>query len=865
MDNNLPVFKSKPTANHQYLGTASKIAKKSATTTIKSESWAPRITELDKKIKKYRDRKNLNLNITKASFLATQNALELAAVTLPAPGSYALWATFKATSKLKSHTIVEMEKAIHDGAKRIAITAAKRIESEYANPYSSVVNGKSINQQAEIVSDAISNLDERFSDLDVETKYQLAKSAVKILNNLIERGDDISQSPQSDDISSDISSYENGVEATAKLIEGEKNLTQQGEKLAEKAQDIAKNVEMGQPIEQHKIFDLEAIANDVVAAAQIAPDVLNAFVSLGMSAETAADIQKGVNLLANAATLYISWGSNPLGAIGAASNIISSVFGGSGDSAAQARHEQIMKHLGFIIEQNQKIMENQARIYEGLETISLNQGQILLSLNRVNGAVSFVYALQISIIQGPLYVLERDVKKRTNFFAPIYGYSEGPSYADVKDVFTSIGDNIYRGLVQLEQIFSDIDSLHPVLQANTFFGNTDFKLENADGISKFKLIDDNLQSNNAKRLSSTIKILENNGISERLLTELCTIDCLFGQYDHPTVTYDPLKSVVPFSFNDLKKSGLINIRSLAQLAVLAIKTQHLFPYFDFSGGHYQIKTREEILNTKPTTRGYQLLEVIHKQLCMAIAQHIILSSEFRPAMYLVGLYKGTTYLDGEEPIDTHYLKHDPQLVLNSLEFMIPEFNIPMFQKEFSKKAKQDYLHSQDTITETAGFDAVWGMESDNYITKIEEFLEQSNLSRAIYIQDYNYGYLKEDEWNQIDEYGESLIVENPNQPHIIFYIEGIGQISTLEYRRDASLRNNWIDITRKNRIDFDGVSEYIKRTILLNDTIIENDNEFKLLISLRDSVSKLLVPYSAYLDNDTDFLKEFTKLTYELS
>lgn len=153
--------------------------------------------------------------------------------------------------------------------------------------------------------------------------------------------------------------------------------------------------------ELNSLKDQEELEKQIGGYLEDAQRLVNISYNLGFDNDFTQDLSAAIGVAGTVFTAYMQWGTNPLSSIEA----ISSLFGGSRVDPAAKRHKQIMNafralnqrltvmdaKLDSLLVRQQRIMKNQAKIFEAIvsvsEQIQANQEQLIGSLNDIQRTI----------------------------------------------------------------------------------------------------------------------------------------------------------------------------------------------------------------------------------------------------------------------------------------------------------------------------------------------------------------------------------------------------------------------------------------------------------------------------------------------
>jgi hypothetical protein len=580
-------------------------------------NWVVALNQLKDDLTKLQAQAKLERAMTSFPFDLTTGILDFSSTSLPAPASYVMWFTQKKIELMKDFTLSQFDKNLKLRINRLANAAISGLMDSRNLPYNALFPLGDPNTAQSNLTEALQLMDD---SLPPEVKSVVSKAIAKAALKILETNNFDPQDQLSAEEKNKVARESaEGVKAAEKMVE---DTAREAEALAKLSDEINKQLAQNSDTVTRQSSDqLRQYANLALQANQISGQVLAAAVNLGLSEETASDIQKMMNLAGGIAQIYLGGMSNPMMSISGAASVVNTLFGDSKDPSA-ARHTQIMKTLSVIVRQNQQIIENQQKIYQGIQQITRNQFTITQLLAKQWNTLKTNRALLISIIEGPILLLEQHIEAKPEIFGSLAELPKGNSYETLKnDVFSDfVGVVLNKALYQLSLIFAS-DGTHPLLIADTYNNVSTFQTTVGNGLISLQVEQNEYEAIRQKYLKRLTKLSEVSN-HRRMLTEYATFDLMF-------LPNDLLTDLAYKRDNTDSLGPLIETGTLFRFIKIVLQCHYFFQYTTPISGALRLKTPEELLNDPtPSDSGYLLLENCLVQLNKAISQQLLLSDRF---------------------------------------------------------------------------------------------------------------------------------------------------------------------------------------------------------------------------------------------
>lgn len=610
-----------------------------------SNSYLISLERLDADLR-YNERQARNAKLgLSIAFEPTEQALEFAKTTAPAPLSYYVWGVEKLLTAQKDFLFNGIERKRVETGQNLAQAAAQRLSDNRNLPYSGLFPVNNPDLASRHMREAANEILSLDNSLTGDERSVLLGSMLEGFLNLYDAGrlSDEANVGQTCDCEAVLNDTTQNLRLVGDTVEAamsaELALAEQGVVVAEALRKAEERLQSGEEIPASFKEEVREHAETIVKFARVSQDVVEAAVALGLSPEIGAKINRLAGLAEQGAQTALAFASgNPYAIVSATSQLITGIFGKSG--GPQSYLTEIFSALQGISERLAEIQKMQARIYQNVQAIQQNQ---IATAQLIQGAVREVQInrrLVIDIFDGDLHLLSREVDRFGLSHGVRNGWGPGWDYQAYSDIWRTSGTIFIRGLNALEAIFSSRAMPHQLLQESTYFGQDEVSVEvNENTIS--------LAVQNDGRLDEAIELQERRqALRERHLHSFFFTEAsnMMGMLFPKVLLSDNVAKNEADGDAPLLETGI-----LLKLGWLACSTYFLHELL-VDNGNPSLKTEAEILDGEGRNlRGYLILEDVLRWVDIAIQQRLILGDGYDRVLFLDGLRKGNVSTDDEWP------------------------------------------------------------------------------------------------------------------------------------------------------------------------------------------------------------------------
>ncbi len=520
-----------------------------------------------------------------------------------------------------------------------------------------------------------------FSDLDPDMREEVLHGMLDAMTSLVEANpaanaeetpEDLNQPYDAQEAKQVAKDAQLATKAARAVIEQKKRDMQASVDLSAKLVKIIVRLEaQGQlkPSDQERIKQL---GKDITAATGAAQSVVSAAEALGLPADTAADLNKAVAIVSNAAMLYVGIKTNPAQAITAAANLITLFAGRKRKDPAAARHKAVMNALSTIFKQNQQIMENQRVIFDSLDRLSdsvyaiqRNQAALFgLGLATLD-AVLLNRGLIVRATTGPIALLEDAVAE----FERLRG-SNGVTYDMLQTFFSGYTGDVTRGLSSLRTVLRPLSQIHPVLLQTTYRDGARAEIQTEGHVNYFEVgssASGKLRDEDERRYTLCRTAWMHGGTKRdpRILTEFGTYCSVYDQ-----TQLGKLDLGLKHTWDGTLPPSLLEIGLVWRLGTLALRSHQFHQFLSELTGSPSLRPLNDIQNQPAQNNlGRYLLEKALSHVDCALAQSYLMTGRFASIDYLLALQSGKNGAMGRTMIELdRYGPEHPMASVNSISY-----------------------------------------------------------------------------------------------------------------------------------------------------------------------------------------------------
>lgn len=561
-----------------------------------------------------------------------------------------------ATSKLLEgqRAILEWGVLRRQAEKRAALArhAMRKLMTEENQPYGALFPVGDPQQTRDNIQRAQELLRSELSDLDPDMRNEVLHGMLDAMTSLVDANPPSAtgEGPEGLDEPFDLEAAKKDAKEAQLATKGAKVILEQKKKDMQVSADVSATLEkillrldaQGnlRPSEAQKLKEL---GKSITAATGAAQSVIAAAEALGLPSDTAADLNKAVAIVSNAAMLYVGFKTNPAQAITAGANLIALFAGRKRKDPAAARHKAVMNALNDIFRQNQQIMENQRIIVKSLDRLSesvyaIQRNQVALfelGLTTLD-AVLLNRGLIVRTTTGPLALLEEAVIEFDGMHR-----SDGLTYSTLTTFFSGYTGDVARGLRSLRSVLRSTSDVHPALLQATYRDGTRAEIRTEGRVNYLEVGSSaavKLRDEDERRyaLCRAAWLRGGKRRDPRILTE-------FGTYCsvYDTTSLGELNLGLKHTWDGTLPPSLLEIGLVWKFGTLALQTHHFHQFLSELTGAPALRSLKDIQDLPAENDlGQRLLEKALAHVDCALAQSYLMTGRFASLDYLSGLWTG---------------------------------------------------------------------------------------------------------------------------------------------------------------------------------------------------------------------------------